>query len=231
MVRVSHDLVIIDLAERDIHGQLVKQGCRRIGGIRARIEGMHVAHQGALRMREIGDRGVRQRKARRGGVRVTGVLGQQIVRGETQQPHVAPDAGVKFLRVPEHERRSRDRIGIRAEIRNVRNPLLFVHDQILDDVQILGARLEGEMRRCVAIGAAVVHVDVHVAAPPAARREIVHALENDAACHEAARRYRRVGTIHAILWSVPNLDMNLSRRHGELGRPAGMKIRILELTL
>jgi len=73
---------------------------------------------------------------------------------------------VKLLGVPEQKGRRRYGIGIGAEIGDVRDPLLFVHDQILDDVQILGTRLECQMRRCVAVGAAVVHVDMDVATPP-----------------------------------------------------------------
>src|SRR5206468_11021372 len=87
------------------------------------------------------------------------------------------------------------------------------------------------MRRCVAVGAAVVHVDMNVAAPPATPRQVVDAFENDAACDTSTRRHVHVGTINPILGSAPNLEMNRSRSHSELGRPAGMEIRVFELPL
>ena len=131
---------------------------------------MDVPDQGALCMGEIGDRGVRQSKTCRGGVGISGVLREQIVRLEAEQSDVAPDAGVKLLRVHKQERGGRYRIRVGAEVGDVRNPLLLVHNQILDDMQVLGARLEREMLRRVAVGATVVHVHVHVPAPPAAGR-------------------------------------------------------------
>src|SRR6267378_6101550 len=103
---------------------------------------MDVADERALRMREIGHDRVRERETRRGGVGIAGVLGQEVVRAEAEESHVAPRAGVKLLRVSEQERGRGDRVGVRTEVRNIRNPLLFVYDQILDDVQIFGARLE-----------------------------------------------------------------------------------------
>ena len=136
------------------------------------------------------------------------------MRAETQESDVTPDAGVKFLRVSEQERRRGHRVRVRSEVRDVRNSLLFVHNQILDHVQIFGARLKCEMPGGVAIRAAVVHVDMHVAAPPSLAWKVGNALESYTLRDSPTRRHVHVGTINAILRSVPNLDMNLSRRHG-----------------
>ena len=212
VVGVSHHLEIVHLAECDVDGQLVEQGRGRVRRIGLRIERVDVADEGSLRMGEIGNHGIRQRETRRGGVGIPGVFGEQVVRGEAQDPQVTPDTGVKFLGVPEQQRGARYRIGVRSEIGDIGNPLFLVDDQILDNVQILGPRLKREMRRGVAVGAAVVHVHVDVAAPPAAGSEIVDAFENDAAGHEAATRYRRVGTKHLVLGTSPHLDVHLPRR-------------------
>ena len=94
----AHDLVVIDLAERHIDGQFAGQRriVRRIGHMIVR---MHVADQRRLRVGEVRDRGVGRVQARRRGIRVGGIAGQQEVIVQAQQPQVAPVAGVVFLAV------------------------------------------------------------------------------------------------------------------------------------
>ena len=98
-------------------------------------------------------------------------------------------------------------------------------------MEILGARLKREVRRRVAIGAAVVHVHVHIPAPPAARRQIVQTLESDAVCDTNTRRHVHVGTKDVILRSTPHLDVYSSAWYRELGRAVRVEVRILELPL
>ena len=231
MVRVSHELQVIHFAERHIDRQLVGQRRRGVCRIGLRVERVDVADESALRMREIGDACVCERKTRRGGVGVAGVLGEQVMRLEAEQADVSPDARMKLLRVHQQERCGGYRIGVRAEVGNVRNPLLLVHDQILDDVQILGARLECEMTRRVAIGAAVVHVDMHVPAPPSLSWKVGNALESNPLRHSPTRRHVHVGTKHLILGTSPHLDVHLPGGHRELARPCRVEIGILELPL
>ena len=76
-------------------------------------------------------------------------------------------------------------------MRDVRDALLLVDDQVLDDVEVLGFRLCAQPRRVVAVGAAVVHVNVQVAAPPAACGKIHQALEAERARTPSRRRRPR----------------------------------------
>ena len=88
---------------------------------------------------------------------------------------MAPEAGVKFLGVHDQHAVAARRVRIGAEIADVRDPLLLVDDEIVDDVEILGPRLPREVVGRVPIGAAVIHVDVQVGAAPRAerRRQVV----------------------------------------------------------
>ena len=80
-----------------------------------------------------------------------------------------------------------------AEVRDVGNALLLVHDQLFDHVQILGARHERQLLRHRAIGAAVVHVHVEIAAVPSSGRQIHEAMHGD------AQRLRSLrGHLHAV---------------------------------
>ena len=57
---------------------------------------------------------------------------------------MSPEARVEFLGVDRSTLAAR---GIRAapgEVRDIRNPLLLVDDQVVDDVEVLGFRLRKE---------------------------------------------------------------------------------------
>ena len=59
MVAEAEDFHVVDLAQRHIDRQLVGERLVRLADrFRVLIEGMHVADQGAARMRDIGDVGV-----------------------------------------------------------------------------------------------------------------------------------------------------------------------------
>ena len=60
---------------------------------------------------------------------------------QIQQSQMAPVAGMKFLAMQEEIGCGRSRIGFGAEVAYVRNTLLFVDYQILDDREILRLRL------------------------------------------------------------------------------------------
>jgi len=76
MVRVSHDLEIIDFAERDVDGQLVEQRRRGVGRI-GLVSNDGRSRRGLLRMREIGNRRIRQGETRSGGVGIARLLGSR----------------------------------------------------------------------------------------------------------------------------------------------------------
>src|SRR5207253_9878133 len=78
-----------------------------------------------------------------------------------------PIAGVEFLSVKEQRSRRRCRIGASSEVGNVWNPLLLVDDQVLDNREVFRFRLLNHVRRSVAVGASIVHVDVNVSTHPA----------------------------------------------------------------
>jgi hypothetical protein len=96
-------------------------------------------------------------------VPVGGVVRQQVVVLEVQQAHVAPETRVVFLRVEEEPLAAR-RIGLaaRLEIRDVRDPLFLVDEQVVDDVEVLGVLLRKQRFRRGAVVAAVVHVHMEV---------------------------------------------------------------------
>ena len=81
---------------------------------------------------------------------------------------MTPVAGVVLLAVQHDVLRSRCRVDAAAAVRDVRNALFLVDDQRIDDIQVLGLGLQHEMRRIVAIKAAIVHVHVGIAADPVA---------------------------------------------------------------
>src|SRR2546423_14971174 len=87
------------------------------------------------------------------------------------------------------------------------------------------------MHRRVAIGAAIVHVHVHVAAPPFLSWKVGKTLEGDTLRDSLTRRHVHVGTKHLVLGTSPHFDVHLSCRHGELARSRRMEIRVLELAL
>ena len=95
-------------------------------------------------MGEVGDRRVVREEARRGGVRVAGVVGQDQVTGQAQVPGVAPPAGVVLLVVVEQDVGVDSGIGPARNIGDVGYPLLLVDDQVFDDVEVFRLRLKAE---------------------------------------------------------------------------------------
>ena len=67
----------------------------------------------------------------------------------------------------------RGRIGQRREIFDVGNALFLVDQQIEDEIEVFGLGLRHQIGGLGAIGAAIVHVHMHIAAQPAgkARRQ------------------------------------------------------------
>src|SRR4029077_19142971 len=80
--------------------------------------------------------------------------------------HVSPVARVKLLAVRDDERVRRNRIRIRSETHDVWKPLLLVHDEVVNEVEIFGRGLLEQVPRRISVRAAVIHVHVEVAAPP-----------------------------------------------------------------
>ena len=168
MVRERDDLHVVDLAERDVDRQLVGVGVGGSGeGLRILFERMHVADQRTARVGQVRDIGVGWRETRGSGIRVAGVARQQDAAPEAEDAEVAPVARVEFLPVHDERPGRRCRVDPHPARGDVGDALLLVHDEILDDVEILGLRLQHEVRRGVAVVPAVIHVHVHVGAHPA----------------------------------------------------------------
>jgi hypothetical protein len=115
---------------RDIGGQRVRERLLLVGHD-LRIERMHVAHQAALLVCDVGEHAVVRVRARDGRVSVARKVRQHVVLAEVQQCHVAPEAGVIFLRVQQHDLAAARGVGIRAEVRDVGHALFLVDDQVL----------------------------------------------------------------------------------------------------
>ena len=150
MIAEADDLEVVHLAERDVDRQRVRQRIRAAGIGGGRIEGVHVSRDAALRVREVEDRRVVGKEARRGRVRVARVVRQDEVLLQAEVPRVAPPARVVLLVVLDQRRRGGDRVEGRGEPRDVRDALLLVDDQVLDDVQVFGLGLRAQARRVVA---------------------------------------------------------------------------------
>ncbi len=161
----SQHFDVIHFAQRQVHRQFMGQRCifRRIGHS---IIGMNISHQRVLLMRHVGHICVGGKQAGCGCVGVRGVAGQKKISRQIQQAQMPPIAGVKFLPMQQKIGRGRGRIRLGAEVCDIRNALLFVDDQVFDNLQVLGRRLGHQVRGGVAVRASVIHVHVNVAAHP-----------------------------------------------------------------
>ena len=121
--------------------------------------------------------------------------------------------------------------GRRLEVADVRNALLLVDDEVFDDVEAFGLGLELEVRRSISIGAAVVHVDVQIAAPPAARRHVGKAIEDEGLFGGAVRLDAQLAACDGVLRPARRLDDVLTRRQRERARAVRVKIAVLEAPL
>jgi len=82
---------------------------------------------------------------------------------EIQEPHVAPETRVEFLRVEDRAPAARGiRAAARPVIRDVRDALFLVDDQVVDDVEVFCVGLRQQRLRRAPVVAAVVHVHVQV---------------------------------------------------------------------
>ena len=156
-----------------IHRQLVGERTGGVGGIRHQVVRVHVAGERRpvpCEVRIPGRSwagGSRRRCWRTRCTRVEpGARGGRAVRHDPSS----------WCGIPLRERssyrmsmRGRDRAGSRR----LRHATLLVHDEVLDNMEILRLGLERESLRVVAVGAAVVHVDVEIAAVPAAALQVV----------------------------------------------------------
>jgi hypothetical protein len=63
-------------------------------------------------------------------------------------------------------------------VADIRDPSLLVHDQVLDQVEVLGLSLKGQAGGRVAVGATIVHVHVQIGAEPAGRRQVRQTVQH-----------------------------------------------------
>ena len=135
MIAEAHHLQVVEVAEGGVHGQ----GQRLHGplGIGAAVEGMHVADEAPCAWAQTGHVGVGRDQAGRGGARVAGVVGQEVVVTQAEEAHVPPEARVVLLAVHEQEARRGDGVGPAAPGVDVGDALLLVDDEVLEDVQAL----------------------------------------------------------------------------------------------
>ncbi len=95
-------------------------------------------------------------------------------------------------------------------------------------MQVLGATLKGEVPRGVAVRAAVVHMHVKVAAPPATGRQVRQPLERQPLGHGPSRRDHHVRSRHAVFRSVPHFHPHRPGRCRHLGRTGGVEVPVFE---
>ena len=167
MIAESQHFEVIDLPQCDVNRQSMTQVwiLPRIGSFVVR---MYIAGQRVLFMGEVYDSRIRRKRARGRCIRVPGVPGQQPMIFQIQQPDVSPITGMKFLPVKKQGAGGGSRIGRASpKIADVRNSLLFVHDQVLDDGEVFRFRLLDHVLRRIAVLTSIVHVDMDVSTHPA----------------------------------------------------------------
>ena len=121
---------------------------------------------------------------------------------------------------------------VRCEIRNIGNALFLVDDQVEDDIEIFSARLLDEVRGRVSVGAAVIHVHVHVAANPVC--PFFGEIEGRYAqrqCIVAARRNVDQAALYFVFESAPDGDVRCACGQLNGGGTVGVKILGLEFAV
>ena len=164
MIAEAQHLDVVHLPQRHIDRQLVRE-CF-LSRIWISIEGMHVANQALLFVRQVGNRGVGRKQARRSRIWISGVVGEQEISCQMQQAQVSPIAGVKFLTVQQEIVGGRCGVERGAEIGDIGNALFFIDDEILHDRQIFRRSLKNEMCGRIPVSASIVHVHMYVPADP-----------------------------------------------------------------
>jgi hypothetical protein len=82
-------------------------------------------------------------------------------------------------------------------------------------VESLGLGLELEMCRIVPVGAAIIHMHVEVAAPPAASRHVGEAVEDEILCGRTVGLDKHLTACDREFWSTRRLDDVSARRQRE----------------
>ena len=115
-------------------------------------------------------------------------------------------------------------------IGDVRDALLLVHDQVIDERELLACGLQRKVCRGIAVGARVVHVHVHIPAHPGPRRPVgpvprrqAHREVHRGACGDGDGPAHR----HA-LGPLHDIDQHLAGRHLEGGGPVGVEVQRIE---
>ncbi len=145
---------------------------------------------------------------------------------QVQQTQMSPVAGMKLLTVQQQIGGGRSRVRFSAEVRDVRNALLFVYHQIFDDLQILRRRLRHQVFRGITIGASIVHVHVHVSAHPLGARILrqIQRLQADYQAGILIRRNRHALSLEAIFEPLHDFDVGVPDGQSHFGIARDMKV-------
>ncbi len=128
---------------------------------------MDVADQSTLRVRHVGYESVGGIQARGGSVRVPSIVRDENVACEVQKAQVTPNTSMKLLSMEQKHIGRGSRIQSTGKVRYIRDALLLIHNQVVDDTQILCCGLRHQVFRVVAISSAIIHVHMEVATYPA----------------------------------------------------------------
>ena len=150
---------------------------------------------------------------------------------EAQQADVTPEAGVVLLAVEKQRVARGRRVETAGEVGDVGHPLFLVDDQALDHMNVFGLRLANQPSRIVAVGAAVVHVDVKIAAPDAAGGKVVEPLQRQVEREGGAGGDARGPPGQAVLQAAGDLDSHRPRGDGQRRIASGVEVADLEATL
>ena len=157
VVREADDFDVVDLAERDIRGECIRDLLALGRG--HRVERMHVTDEPALLVRHVGDDAVVGIRRAQRTVLIRAEIRREIA-PQIQQAHVSPEARVIFLAVEDALLgRFPDAVG---DLLDVREPLLLVDDEVVDRIEIFRIHLPTQRGVVVAIVAAIVVVNVQI---------------------------------------------------------------------
>src|SRR3989475_2755769 len=191
---------------------------------------MDVADHSTLRVRQVGCEGVGGIQARGGSVRVPSIVRDENVACEVQKAQVTPNTGMELLSMEQKHIGRGSLIQSTREVRDIRDALLLIYNQVVDDTQILRCGLRHQVFRGVAISSTIIHMHMKVATYPAPVRlggelQAPQAHRDDGAL---LRVYLRPDTFNVVFEPLHHLDFGTTRGKYNVRTPRRVKIMRLK---
>ena len=161
MIGETHQFVIIGVAQGNIGRQGISE-LEILAGVDRPIEWMRVSDQTMLRVGQGSDHAIVRIWTGKGRFPIGGKIRGQEMIIQIQQAQMSPITAVKFLCLHQQHVVLTQRLG--RELRDVRNALFLVDDQVVDCIQMFGTCLFDQILRSVVIVPTIIHVDMQIGA-------------------------------------------------------------------